>query len=135
MADRRSLGRLVAVHPVAPAAIQRAVFIAVLSFLFFLGMMIAYYVRQDIGYFLLSTAFLIVYLAMMYAIFIQRKSTVELHEKGLRVRKSAIAFQEIESITGEGDIVLTDGQKVQLPKSVVQFDELVASIRRNSNPQ
>src|SRR5437773_12397915 len=44
-----------------PAQVQRAVFIAVLSFLFFLAMMIVFYIRQSMLYFLLATAFLIVY--------------------------------------------------------------------------
>jgi hypothetical protein len=48
-----------------PAVIQRAVFIAVLSFLFFLAMMFAYYIRQSVVYFLLATAFLIVYIVTM----------------------------------------------------------------------
>lgn len=48
-----------------PAQVQRAVFIAVLSFLFFLAMMFAYYVRQSLLYFLLATAFLIVYFVTM----------------------------------------------------------------------
>ncbi len=51
--------------PMPPAQVQRAVFIAVLSFLFFLAMMFAYYVRQSLLYFLLATAFLIVYFVTM----------------------------------------------------------------------
>ena len=51
--------------PMAPAQMQRAVFIAVLSFLFFLTMMFAYYIRQSPLYFLLATAFLIIYLITM----------------------------------------------------------------------
>ena len=49
-----------------PAArVQRAVLIAVLSFMFFLAMMIAFYVRQSMLYFLLATAFLVVYIFTM----------------------------------------------------------------------
>lgn len=51
----------------APAQAQRAVFIAVLSFLFFLAMMFAYYIRQSMLYFLLATAFLIIYFVMMFS--------------------------------------------------------------------
>ncbi len=51
--------------PMAPAQIQRAVLIALLSFLFFLTMMFAYYIRQSALYFLLATAFLIIYLITM----------------------------------------------------------------------
>jgi len=49
-----------------PAArVQRAVLIAVLSFMFFLAMMIAFYVRQSMLYLLLATAFLVVYIFTM----------------------------------------------------------------------
>ena len=51
--------------PVPPAHIQRAVFIAVLSFLFFLAMMFAFYIRQSMLYFLLASGFLIVYIVTM----------------------------------------------------------------------
>ena len=51
-----------------PAAkVQRAVFIAVLSFLFFLATMVAFYVRQSMLYFLLATAFLIIYIFTMFS--------------------------------------------------------------------
>lgn len=49
----------------SPSQLQRAIFIAVLSFLFFLAMMFAYYIRQSALYFLLATAFLIVYIITM----------------------------------------------------------------------
>ena len=51
--------------PMPSAQVQRAAFIAVLSFLFFLAMMFAYFVRQSLLYFLLATAFLIVYFVTM----------------------------------------------------------------------
>ena len=55
-------------HPPAAAA-----FIAVLSFLFFLAMMFAYYIRQSMLYFLLATAFLIVYIITMISLFRLRR--------------------------------------------------------------
>jgi hypothetical protein len=51
--------------PMSSAHAQRAVFVAVLSFLFFLAMMFAYYIRQSMLYFLLATGFLIVYVITM----------------------------------------------------------------------
>lgn len=55
------------------AHIQRAAFLAVLSFVFFLAMMVAYYVRGSILYFLLATAFLIVYIVTMVSFVRMRK--------------------------------------------------------------
>ena len=52
---------------------QRAAFTAVLSFLFFLGMMFAYYILQSTIYFLLATAFLIVYVLTMISLYRLRR--------------------------------------------------------------
>ena len=58
---------------VPPAHLQRALFIAVLSFMFFLAMMFAFYLRQSMLYFLLATAFLIVYIVTMVSFVRMRK--------------------------------------------------------------
>ncbi|MBV9216385.1 MAG: hypothetical protein JO053_09425 [Acidobacteria bacterium] len=55
------------------AKLQRAVFIAALSFLFFLAMMLAFYIRQSMLYFLLATAFLIIYIVTMISLLKLRK--------------------------------------------------------------
>ena len=57
----------------SPAQLQRAAFIAVLSFLFFLAMMFTYYLRQSLLYFLLATAFLVVYVITMISLFRLRR--------------------------------------------------------------
>jgi len=58
---------------VSPAQVQRAVFIAVLSFMFFLAMMLAFYIRQSMLYFLLATAFLLIYIVTMISFLKLRK--------------------------------------------------------------
>lgn len=60
--------------PISPTQLQRAVFIAVLSFLFFLAMMFVYYIRQSALYFLLATAFLFVYIVTMISFVRLRRS-------------------------------------------------------------
>jgi hypothetical protein len=131
----KPLGRRIATHPIAPAAVQRAVFIAVLSFLFFLGMMFAFYLRQNIGYFLLGTAFLLVYLVMMYSVFTQRKSAVELHEEGLRFKRSDIRYEDVESVSEDGILRTSDGRTMTLPKSVDGFGSLLETLRdRTKSP-
>ena len=91
--------------------------------------MFAYYLRQDIGYFLMSTAFLIVYLVMMFSIVMQRKSVVEVYERGIRIKKDTLPWQEIESVSSAGELLLRDQRKVHLPKSVVSFDQLISDLR------
>lgn len=61
-------------EPISPKQLQRAVFITALSFLFFLAMMFAYYIRQSALYFLLATAFLIVYIITMISFVRLRRS-------------------------------------------------------------
>ncbi|MFN0276973.1 MAG: hypothetical protein ACKVRN_00060 [Pyrinomonadaceae bacterium] len=63
-------------HAITSGQLQRAVFIAVLSFLFFLAMMFAYYIRQSGLYFLLATAFLIIYIVTMIS-FIRLRRKME----------------------------------------------------------
>ncbi len=62
----------------SPAHLQRAAFMAVLSFLFFLAMMIAFYVRQSMLYFLLASAFLIIYIFTMVSLIRMRKRQTHL---------------------------------------------------------
>jgi len=49
--------------------LQRAAFVGVISFVFFMTMMFAYYIRGSGLYFLLATAFLIVHLLTMISFF------------------------------------------------------------------
>ena len=67
--------------PMPPAQVQRAVFIAVLSFMFFLAMMFAFYIRQSVSYFLLATAFLIVYIVTMISFVRLRRSIAKRDER------------------------------------------------------
>ncbi|MBK9215175.1 MAG: hypothetical protein IPM59_06190 [Chloracidobacterium sp.] len=60
-------------NSISPAHVQRVAFIAVLSFLFFLAMMLAYYLRGSLLYFLLATAFLVVYTFTMISFVRLRK--------------------------------------------------------------
>lgn len=106
----RELGKLVAVYPLAPAYIQRAVFIVVLSFPFFLAMMVVYYIRQNIMYFLLATAFLIVYLATLFSWFTQRRSVVQVHEGGISFKKQIAIWDEFADVDDKGLISPKDNQ-------------------------
>jgi hypothetical protein len=58
---------------ISSANFQRAIFLAVLSFLFFVATMLLYYIRQSMLYFLLATAFLIIYVLTMVSLFKMRR--------------------------------------------------------------
>lgn len=130
----KTLGKLIAVHPIAPALVQRAVFIAALAFMFFLAMMFTFYLRQNILYFLLASAFLVLYLVMMFALLMQRRSTVEVCENGFRTKKQTIRWTDVVSVSDEGVVELSSGKNIPIARSVVAFEELLATLRRNVRP-
>ena len=130
MADpENDLGKLVAIHGIAPAYLQRAIFIVILSFLFFLAMMLVYYIRQNILYFLLASAFLIIYLVTLFSWVMQRKNVVEMHENGLKYKKRSARWSEIERVDAEGSIHVRGDKPIVLPKTLHDSDKLLNIIR------
>jgi hypothetical protein len=108
---------------------QRAVFIAVLAFLFFMGMMMAFYIRQNIGYFLLSTAFLLVYIVTMFSWIRQRRTAVEFREKGIVFGGRSILWTHMSGIGDGGKLSLLKGESIMLPTSLDRADQLFSAIR------
>lgn len=130
--QEKDLGRLVAVYGIAAIHVQRAVFMAVLSFMFFLAMMFAFYILQSGLYFLLSTAFLIIYLLTMFSFVMQRKKHFEIFEHGFRYKKQNVLWQEIMEVDHAGTISLRNGKPITVPKTINDFERLLGLIRLNS---
>ena len=113
--------------------VQRAVFAAVLSFMFFLTMMFAFYVLRSPLYFLLSTAFLIVYLITMFSIVLQRRSNLEIYENGLKYKKKTLLWHQVKGVQPSGAVEAVDNRKnLQLPTTLTDLDRVVATIRQRS---
>lgn len=125
----RNLGKLVRAHGLSPVFFQRAAFISVLSFALFLAMMVAFYLRQNIGYFLLATAFLLVYLFTMFSWVLQRKSELRIFESGFSYKKNAVRWDEIKEVGPDGVIDTADGRKLTIPRSIQDFDVLLNIIQ------
>lgn len=133
MANRAyELGRLVSVHVIAAATVQRAVFMAVLSFMFFLAMMFAFYIRQHILYFFLSSAFLIIYLITMFSWVMQRKRNVEVYQNGFRYRKNAVLWSEITAVNDNGEISIKNGKLLSIPSTINDVEKLIAIIKHRA---
>ena len=126
---KKNLGKLVAVHGLSPAHIQRAVFITVLSFVFFMGTMVLYYVRQELLYFLLSSAFLVVYIITLFSWIAQRKTALEIFEKGIAYRKSSAKWDEIDEIRPDGTIVLKDNKQIAVSSAIHELDRAILFIK------
>ena len=130
--SEQDLGKLIAIYGIGPAYLQRAVFIVILSFLFFLAMMFAYYIRQSLVYFLLASAFLVLYLVTLFSFVMQRRAVAEIFEGGIRYKKLGAAWAEIAEVGDDGTVRLVDGRKMLLPRSLNGFDSLVAHVRSHS---
>lgn len=129
--NSKNMGRQISTHPIAPLYVQRAVFIALLSFLFFVAMMFAFYIRQSMLYFLLATAFLLVYLFTMFSWFIQRKSIVHVYELGIDFKDRSLAWDEIDSVRHDQKVVIIpkNGKPLELPSTISEPAALVRYVR------
>ncbi|MGI9054285.1 MAG: DUF6585 family protein [Pyrinomonadaceae bacterium] len=136
----KTLGKLQAVHRTSPIFLQRAAILAVVSFVFFLAMMVAFSIRQHFGYFLLATAFFIVQLFTLFGWLTQRKNELKLHENGFTFRKKLCLWDEIESmklttesrvVSGakiECEILKMNGEKIVLTEAIDGIQEIINRI-------
>lgn len=139
-ATAAELGRLERIYGISPVFMQRAAVITVLAFLFFIAMMIAFYIRQNIGYFLLATAFLIVQLFTLFGWLMARRSEFKIYEKGFSYKKQNWLWQEIESIKGKSEsrvtggakahfeIIKKSGEKIVLTEAIYGVNEIIERI-------
>jgi hypothetical protein len=131
-----NLGKLVAVHATAPAYIQRAAIVALLSFLFFVGMLVAFAARRHFMYLLLAAAFFVVNIFTLIGFLMQRRNVVRVYERGLSYGRTRIEWNSITTFqiadSGELEIETADGPKSSIPKSIDRVDLLAQSIRRNT---
>ncbi len=138
--SKLSLGKLERTHSVAPAYIQRAVVVCVAAFICFLVMMGGFYIRQNIGYFLLSTAFLIVYVLTMFSLVMLKRSVVNVYENGISYKKFRANWHEIASARMAKDakgknfaeIIKKDDEKIVLSDSIENIEKIVEKIKENS---
>lgn len=136
---QRNLGKVTSVHGISPVFLQRAAIVCILSFIFFLVMMIGFYFRQNFVYFLLATSFLIVNLFTLSGWLMARKSVLKMYENGFSYKKFSAVWDEIESINvkkGNGllgekinaEIIKKDGEKTFLTESVYQIEQVIQRI-------
>ena len=132
---RTELGALVSSHGTSPALLQRAAVVAILSFLFFMTTLLVFYVRQQFIYFVLSTAFLVVYIFTMTGWVMQKQNVVSIYENGITYRKFSARWEEIKSVKSEAGsgitIVKSGGEIVTIGKSVAGLDEIAVVIRKH----
>ena len=134
---KTDLGRTVSTYPTAAVHVQRAAIVAMLSFVFFLLMLIGFAIRQNFGYFLLASAFLVVYLFTLFGWWVQRRSVLTIYENGLSYRKfkstwtGISALEESADAKGAVTIKLTDSKRrsVTIPSSLDRSEDAASRIR------
>jgi hypothetical protein len=130
---RNDLGPLVGAYPTSPAYLQRAAIIAGLSFVFFMGTLIIFYTQQSIGYFVLSTAFLVVYIFTLIGWVMQKRNVVAIHENGIAYRKFSSTWDEIKSVTADPKsgitIVKLNGESTAIGRSMADVGRIAVVIR------
>ena len=135
-----NLGKTESVHGIAAAYLQRAVIVSTLSFVFFLLMLAGFYIRQNIGYFLLATAFLVVYALTILGWIAQRRKVLKVYENGLSYKNFATRWDEINSISVKTvkhlaggaeincELTKNDGEKIVLTGAIHDCAKIVERI-------
>ncbi len=93
-----NIGAFESEFAISPQYLARVIFVAALSFIFFLGMLFGFYIREQIGYFILSSAFLVVYLLTMFGWFVLRRQRLRIHEEGISYRRTRIAWKNVSGV-------------------------------------
>jgi len=136
----KSLGKLQAVYRTSPLYLQRAAIVAVVSFIFFLAMLVAFSIRQNLGYFLLATAFLFVQLFTLFGWITQRKNELKIYENGFTFRKNTCLWDEIKTMNIKMEsraisvskinceIIKTNGGKIVLTEAIDGIKEIIERI-------
>ena len=132
---KQDLGKLESVHVISPVFLQRAAIVAAISFVFFLIMIIAFYIRQNIGYFLLATAFLVIEIFTLIGWFIQRGTELKIYQNGLTFKKQICGWDEIESVSVAAalqkvkcEIKKHGGEKIVLTELIEGVNEVIRII-------
>ena len=134
------LGKLESEHGISPAYLQRAAIIAGLSLIFFLTTLFGFYIERKFGYFLISTAFLIVYIFMMLGILSQRRNTLKVYEEGFSYKNFVSRWDELELIDLKMEsrfagipkinckIGKINGEKTVLTESIEDIEKVIGRI-------
>lgn len=122
----KTLGKLVSIHGVQPALVQRAAIVAVLSFVFFLAMLVVFSIRQNIGYFVLAGAFLVVEIFTLSGLFSHRRNVLQIFENGLCYKKDCRGWSELSGLTTDKagvKLLLKAGGEMLLPGTLRELDK------------
>ena len=127
------LGRLINTYLTAPAFIQRAAIIAIVSFLFFLAMLAVFTTRGQMIYLVLAAAFFVVNIFTLTGFVMQRRNEVKVFEYGLAYRGDQVEWRDLVSTeidpSGQLNLQTRQQSKIVIPKSIANIGKLDEYIR------
>ncbi len=94
--------------------------------------MVVFYVRESILYFLLASAFLVIYLVTMLSWILQRKNVVQVFEGGFSYKSRHASWDQISAVGDDGTVVLTDEKQIVISPAIDHLAQLLDLIRHRS---
>ena len=100
-----------------------------------MGTLLIFYTQQSIGYFVLSTAFLVVYIFTLIGWVMQKRNVVSIYESGIAYRKFTSTWDDIESVTADPKsgitIVKTNGDSITIGKTISDIGRIALVVKQN----
>ena len=128
----RGTGKVIGRFTVSPLFLQRSALIALLSFFFFLAMLVGYSLRGQFGYLILAAAFFVLHIFSLSGVWMLRKKSIGIFENGLEFRRRFIAWSELEAADfppgSAGALRLKSGETIQLPANIERAQALESYI-------
>ena len=133
MQPEPTLGKLVTTYPTAPTFVQRAAIVAIVSFLFFLAMLLAFSLRGQMLYLVLAAAFFVVNIFTLIGFVVQRRNVVNVSERGLAYGNSRIEWDDLVSAeldpSGQLNLQTRQESTIVIPKTIANIGKLDEYIR------
>jgi hypothetical protein len=127
-----NLGKLISVHGVSAALLQRSVIVIIISLFFALAMFVGFLITQKFVLLLLAAAFFAINILTLFSLLAQRKKVLSLYEQGFIYNKLPCRFDEIASLQVKTktscQILTTSGEKFLLNESISEIESLISVI-------
>jgi hypothetical protein len=129
--SKQDLGKLISVHGISAALLQRSVIVIIVSLFFALAMLVGWFFTQKFLFLLLAVAFLIVKLVTLFSLIAQRKNVLSVYENRFVYNKIACRFDEIVSVNGF-EVLMKSGETIVLNESIGDVEVAIELIQKNA---
>ncbi len=126
------LGKLISVHCVSAALLQRSVIVILISLFFALAMFVGFLITRKFVLLLLAVAFFAINILTLFSLIARRKKDFRLYEQGFTFNKMSRRFVEIADLKvknkSSGEILTTSGEKIALTEAIADVAEIIKII-------